>query len=43
MGRLSLLGHDWLIRREYRSVADDLALLQSLTLGEMRELLDGIR
>jgi predicted Zn-dependent peptidase len=40
MGRLSLLGHDWLIRREYRSVADDLALLQSLLPRDLRELLD---
>jgi predicted Zn-dependent peptidase len=40
MGRLSLLGHDWLIRREYRTVADDLAALRSLTQADLRELLD---
>ncbi|OYW17491.1 MAG: hypothetical protein B7Z55_12420 [Planctomycetales bacterium 12-60-4] len=40
MGRLSTLGHDWLIRREYRSVDDDLKLLNSLTLADLRRLLD---
>jgi len=40
MGRLALLGHDWLIRREYRSVADDLATLRAVSLADLRELLD---
>jgi hypothetical protein len=40
MGRLALLGHDWLIRREYRSVADDLELLRKVTLADLRTLLD---
>jgi len=40
MGRLALLGNDWLIRREYRSVADDLARLRAVTLNDLRELLD---
>ncbi|MDX1966403.1 MAG: pitrilysin family protein [Planctomycetaceae bacterium] len=40
MGRLSSLGHDWLIRREYRSVEDDLHVLNALTLADMRRLLD---
>lgn len=40
MGRLSNLGHDWLIRHEYRSVADDLALLRRLTLANLRDVLE---
>jgi predicted Zn-dependent peptidase len=40
MGRLSNLGHDWLIRREYRSVADDLATLRDLTLSDLHAVLD---
>jgi predicted Zn-dependent peptidase len=40
MGRLSQLGHDWLIRREYRSVADDLAILERVTLDDIEALLD---
>jgi predicted Zn-dependent peptidase len=40
MGRLSNLGHDWLIRREYRSVADDLALLRGLTLSDLHAALE---
>ncbi len=40
MGRLSSLGHNWIYRREYRSVADDLKTVQSVTLDEIRQLLD---
>lgn len=39
MGRLSQLGHDWLIRQEYRSVADDLARLQAITLDELHAVI----
>jgi len=40
MGRLSNLGHDWLIRREYRSVADDLQMLRDLTLDDLHAVLE---
>ncbi len=40
MGRLSSLGGNWLYRQEYRSVADDMAKLQSLTVRDIREALD---
>ncbi len=40
MGRLTTLGQDWLIRREYRSVRDDLRRLNALTLADFRALLD---
>ncbi|MBI1345519.1 insulinase family protein [bacterium] len=40
MGRLSSLGHDWLIRREYRSIEDDLKLLDAITLEDMKRLLE---
>lgn len=40
MGRLSSLGHNWLQRQEYRRVEDDLETLRSLTLADIRELLD---
>ncbi len=39
MGRLSSLGGNWLTRREYRSIADDLAILRSVTLDDIRQLL----
>lgn len=39
MGRLSSLGGNWMYRREYRTVLDDLNTLQSLTLDSFRELL----
>lgn len=38
MGRLSSLGNNWLVRREYRSVEDDLATLQALTIDDLRQL-----
>jgi predicted Zn-dependent peptidase len=40
MGRLSTLGNDWVYRKEYRSVAEDLAEVRSVTLQEIRQLLD---
>ncbi len=40
MGRLSSLGGNWLYRQEYRSVEDDLNSLQSLTLDDIRQLLE---
>ena len=39
MGRLSALGNNWIYRREYRSVQDDLDTLQSLTLQDIDDLL----
>lgn len=39
MGRLSSLGGNWLIRREYRTVEDDLAIVRGVTLQDIRELL----
>lgn len=39
MGRLSSLGGNWLSRREYRSIADDLAILRGVTLDDIRQLL----
>lgn len=40
MGRLGGLGNNWLFRREYRSIADDVAIVQKITLADIRELLD---
>lgn len=40
MGRFSTLGHDWLIRREYRSIEDDVEKVNSLTLEDLHRLLD---
>ena len=40
MGRLSSLGGNWLHRREYRSVRDDLETLSSVSETDVRELLD---
>ncbi len=40
MSRLSLLGGNWIYRGTYRSVEDDLNTLQSITLKDVRELLD---
>ncbi|MDZ4688490.1 MAG: pitrilysin family protein [Planctomycetaceae bacterium] len=40
MGRLSNLGHDWLIRHEYRSVADDLLLLAGLTVADLHAVIE---
>jgi predicted Zn-dependent peptidase len=38
-GRLFTVGGNWLNRREYRSVADDLAAIDRLTLADMHALL----
>lgn len=40
MGRLGSLGNNWLFRREYRSIADDVAIVQKITLDDIRRLLD---
>ncbi len=40
MGRLSTLGSNWVYRKEYRSVEDDLETLKRLTLEDIRDLLD---
>lgn len=40
MGRLSSLGGNWVYRREYRSVEDDLLQVQSISTKDIRELLD---
>jgi hypothetical protein len=40
MGRLSNLGHNWVSRREYRAVADDLAAIQRVTTSDIRTLLE---
>jgi len=39
MGRLSSLGGNWIYRREYRSVEDDLNTVRSLTTDEIARLL----
>ncbi|MBL4885587.1 MAG: insulinase family protein, partial [Planctomycetaceae bacterium] len=39
MGRLSSLGSNWVYRKEYRSIEDDLEMLQSLTLEDIQNLL----
>lgn len=39
MGRLSSLGGNWLVRREYRSVDDDLATVRSVSVDDIRQLL----
>jgi predicted Zn-dependent peptidase len=39
MGRLSSLGSNWLYRQEYRSIADDMKIIRSITEDQIRELL----
>jgi predicted Zn-dependent peptidase len=39
MGRLSSLGGNWVARREYRTIADDLATVESITQDDIREVL----
>lgn len=39
-GRLGQLGHDWLLRREYRSVEADLARIAAVTPEAIRTVLD---
>jgi predicted Zn-dependent peptidase len=40
MGRLSSLGGNWMYRKEYRTIEDDLAELRAVSLEDVRELLD---
>ncbi|MFN0198166.1 MAG: M16 family metallopeptidase [Planctomycetaceae bacterium] len=40
MERLSSLGGNWICRREYRSVEDDLKTLQDVSLEDIRQVLD---
>ena len=40
MGRLSSLGGNWMYRHEYRSIAADLQTIRSLTLKDIREVLN---
>ena len=40
MGRLSSLGNNWVYRNEYRSVAEDLQTIRSITLKDIRDVLD---
>ncbi len=39
MGRLSSLGGNWLYRKEYQSVEDDLEAVRRLTVHDLRDLL----
>lgn len=39
MGRLSSVGGNWLARREYRTVEDDLTTVRGISLEEIRQLL----
>lgn len=39
MGRLSSLGSNWVYRKEYRSIEDDLETLQNVTLDDIQKLL----
>lgn len=40
MGRLSALGSNWVYRREYRTIDEDLRTVQELTVEDVRKLLD---
>lgn len=40
MGRLSSLGSNWVYRQQYRSIADDLKTVRSVTQRDIRELLE---
>lgn len=40
MGRLGSLGHNWLTRREYRSVEEDLKTVRNMNRADIRRLLD---
>lgn len=40
MGRLSSLGGNWVYAKEYRSIEDELRAVQSVTLKDIRRLLD---
>lgn len=40
MGRLSSLGSNWMARREYRTIRDDLEIIEALSRDDLRTLLD---
>jgi predicted Zn-dependent peptidase len=40
MGRMSSLGGNWVYRGQYRSIADDLKTIRSVTLEQIRDVLD---
>jgi predicted Zn-dependent peptidase len=40
MGRLSSLGGNWMYRADYRSISDDLKVIRSVTLNDIRRVLD---
>lgn len=40
MGRLASLGGDWVARREYRTIADDLRTVEAVTRDDVRRLLE---
>jgi len=40
MGRLGSLGNNWLYRKEYRTLQDDISAIKSVTPDQIRELLD---
>ncbi len=40
MGRLASLGGNWVYRKEYNSIADDLAIVRGLSLKDVGELLE---
>ncbi len=40
MGRLNGLGGNWLLRREYRTIADEVSIVRGITLADIRKLLD---
>ena len=39
MGRLGSLGNNWLLRREYRTIDDDVAIVQKIDLNDIQALL----
>ncbi len=40
MGRMSSLGSNWVYRNHYRSIADDLKTIRSVTLNDIRDVLE---
>ena len=40
MGRLTSLGGNWVYRGDYRSIADDLQAVRSVTLDDIRKVLE---
>jgi predicted Zn-dependent peptidase len=39
-GRLSALGENWVYRQEYRTIEDDLKVVEEMTTGDIRKLLE---